>query len=199
MRTRPTSRPKGPRSSNKSISRIVAKRLPPLEGRDIQVRFRPALSVKGGRLYSDHESGQPVHAATHVRSREIILEQELREQPKELARILTHELFHFVWVRLSNKLRKSYEAVVLKEWQHHARGELGWSAESRKRQLSFHHLPPTTHHPSFRTYLCESFCDTAAWLYSGVTRHEEFTLAARHRKRRAEWFREAFRDRGIPI
>lgn len=198
MRTRPTSRPKGLRSSNKSISRIVAKRLPPLEGRDIQVSFRPALSVKGRRLYSNHESGQPVHAATYIRRREIILDQELKGQPKELARILTHELFHFVWAHLSNKLRKSYEALILEEWKQHTPGELGWSAESRKRSFPTH-PPPTTHHPSFRTYLCESFCDTAAWLYSGVSRHEEFTLAAPHRKRRAEWFQAAFRGRGIPI
>ena len=28
----------------------------------------------------------------------------------------------------------------------------------------------------WREYCCESFCDTAAWMYSGVERHEEFTL-----------------------
>ena len=44
----------------------------------------------------------------------------------------------------------------------------------------------------WRDYLCESFCDTAAWIYSGVRRHPEYTLAARHRNRRAEWFRAAF-------
>jgi hypothetical protein len=154
--------------------------------------------VKGRRLYSNHESGQPVHAATYIRRREIILDQALKEHPKELNRILTHELFHFVWARLGNKLRKSYEALILEEWKRRIRGELGWSAESRKRSFP-HHLPPTSHHPSFRTYLCESFCDTAAWLYSGLKRHEEFTLAARHRKRRAEWFQAAFHNRGIPI
>ena len=52
--------------------------------------------------------------------------------------------------------------------------------------------------PPWRDYLCESFCDTAAWIYSGVRRHPEYTLAARHRDRRAEWFRGVFRQRGDP-
>jgi len=45
----------------------------------------------------------------------------------------------------------------------------------------------------WREYLCESFCDTGAWLYAGVKGHDEYTLAARFRKRRRAWFAEAFR------
>jgi hypothetical protein len=40
----------------------------------------------------------------------------------------------------------------------------------------------------WREYCCESFCDTAAWLYSGVQVHSEFTLAGRYRHRRRVWF-----------
>ena len=44
--------------------------------------------------------------------------------------------FTFAWVRLGNPARRSYESLVREEWKHRARGELGWSAESRKRVLS---------------------------------------------------------------
>ena len=126
-----------------------------------------------------------------------MLDQDLQRQPRELARILVHELFHFAWARLGNPARRSYEALVRQEWLQRARGELGWSAESRKRLLASGTLPASG--TAWRDYLCESFCDTAAWLYSGVGRHPEYTLATRHRNRRAEWFHVMFRHRGIAI
>jgi hypothetical protein len=184
-------------SSRRSVE-SVGKHLPRLEGRAIRIRFLPGLSAGIRKLYSNRVYGQPVYAGTFIRKRQIVLDLELAEKPKELARILTHELFHFAWVRLGNQTRRSYQALLEREWKQRARGELGWSAESRKSALS-HHPPPTTHHPRYREYACESFCDTAAWLYSGVARHREFTLADRHRKRRAEWFRATFGSRGIPI
>jgi hypothetical protein len=164
----------------------------------VHIRFLPALTVGSGKLYSNRAVGQPVYAGTYVRRREIVLDHELRQQSTELARIFTHELFHFAWVRLGNDARRSYEDLLRREWRQHARGELGWSAESRK--SAFSHLPrPTSRHMKWRDYVCESFCDTAAWLYSGVRRHKEFTLGSRHRKRRADWFRETYPDGGIPI
>jgi hypothetical protein len=169
-----------------------------IEGRSVRLHFRPALTADSRRLYSNRPHGRPVFAGAFIRKREIILDQELERQPRELARILVHELFHFAWVRLGNQTRRSYEALVRQEWKQRARGELGWSAESRKRVLSGHRLPARGF-PAWREYLCESFCDTAAWLYSGVRRHPEYTLAARHRKRRAEWFRAEFRGRSILI
>ena len=162
----------------------------------VRVRFLPALTAGRRRLYSNRPHGQPVFAASFIRKREIILDRELARQPRELARILVHELFHFAWVRLGNPARRSYELIVRREWKQRARGELGWSAELRKNALSRSSRP---HNPLWRDYLCESFCDTAAWLYSGVRRHPEYTLAARHRDRRAEWFRAAFPGRAIPI
>ena len=139
-----------------------------------------------------------MYAGSFIRKREIVLDRELERQPRELARILVHELFHFAWVRLGNPTRRSYEALVRQEWKRRARGELGWSAESRKRELSGRPMRGARS-PRWRDYLCESFCDTAAWIYSGVHRHPEYTLAARHRKRRAEWFRTAFPGGVIPI
>jgi hypothetical protein len=156
----------------------------------------PALTADRKRLYSNRPHGQPVYAGSFIRKRQIVLDRELERQPRELARILVHELFHFAWVRLGNPMRRSYEALVREEWKQRARGELGWSAESRKRVL-MERSPHPAGSPSWRDYLCESFCDTAAWIYSGVRRHPEYTLAARHRDRRAEWFRDAFQRGSI--
>jgi len=197
LKTRPISLRGYPRNFSKSI-KAIERRLGALEGRGVCLRFLPALTADRRRLYSNRPHGQPVYAGSFIRKREIVLDRELERQPKELARILVHELFHFAWVRLGNPARRSYEALVRQEWKQRARGELGWSAESRKRVLSGG-APPTAASPPWREYVCESFCDTAAWLYSGVRRHPEYTLAARHRNRRAEWFSAAFQHRAIPI
>jgi len=189
--------PGAPLSSRQSVE-ALRKRLPDLEGRAIGIRFLAALSAGSRKLYSQRPSGQPVHAGTFIRKRRIILDLELAGKPNELVRILTHELFHFAWVRMGNPTRRSYEDLLRREWNQRARGELGWSAELRKSALSRYPLP-RSNHPKWRDYACESFCDTAAWLYSGIARHPEFTLAERHRKRRAEWFRTNFQGRGIPI
>ncbi len=158
----------------------------------------PALTADRRHLYSNRPHGQPVYAGSFIRKRQIVLDQELAGQPRELARILVHELFHFAWVRLGNPTRRSYEALVREEWKQRARGELGWSAESRKRALFERCAGRSRARRAWRDYLCESFCDTAAWMYSGVRRHPEYTLAARHRNRRAEWFLAMFQRWGDP-
>ncbi len=183
-----------PPNCSRSI-KAIERRLAALEGRSIALRFVPALTADGRRLYSNRPRGQPVYAGSFIRKREIVLDRELERNKSELARILVHELFHFAWVRLGNPARRSFEALVRAEWKQRARGELGWSAESRKRAL----LRRTGQPPGWRDYLCESFCDTAAWIYSGVRRHPEYTLAPRHRNRRAEWFRAEFGGRRIPV
>ncbi|MCU1327875.1 MAG: hypothetical protein JWN34_3245, partial [Bryobacterales bacterium] len=48
---------------------------------------------------------------------------------------MVHELFHFVWVRLGNPRRKEWESLLRAEWEARAKGETGWSAEWRKREL----------------------------------------------------------------
>ncbi len=162
------------------------------------MRFLPALTADRLRLYSDSPHGQPVHAGSLIRKREIVLDRELADQPRELARILAHEFFHFVWVRLGNPRRRSFEAVLREEWKQRARGELGWSAESRKRAL-VKNSSRFARSRAWREYVCESFCDTGAWVFCGVRRHPEYTLAARHRDRRAEWLHTAFAHRAIAI
>jgi hypothetical protein len=172
----------------------VLPRLGALDGRPIRVRFLPDLSADRLRLYSAMPIGEPVHAGTFLRQRRIVLDQSLQTDPRELARILVHEIFHFVWVRLSNQKRLAYEELLRSEFHRRARGELGWSSELRKRALQ----DPASGR-AWREYLCESFCDSAAWLYSGLRKHDEFTLARRHRDRRALWFRESFGAGRIPI
>jgi len=118
-----------------------------------------------------------------------VLDAALLASPGELARILIHELFHFVWPRLGNQARRSYEELLAGECRRRVRGELGWSAEWRKRALTALDRQQRTRR--WREYLCESFCDTAAWFHRGGGRHAEFTLAAPERQARRAWFRSA--------
>ena len=53
-----------------------------------------------------------VHAATFIRQRRIVLDAELLRSDAELRRILIHELFHFVWARLANAVRRSFEELL---------------------------------------------------------------------------------------
>jgi len=112
----------------------------------------------------------------------VLLDSEVLEQRGDFERILVHEIFHFAWLRLGNKKRRAFEQLVSHEIKNGARGELGWSAESRRRKLTLRDRQNRTRR--WREYCCESFCDTGAWLYSGVRKHDEFTLALRLRKAR---------------
>lgn len=150
----------------------VLSRLPPLAGAPIRIQWHPGLRDGHG----------PTHAGSFLRTRRIAFDCRRRE----FARVFVHEVFHFVWLRLGNPLRRSYEALVAGEIAEGARGELGWSAEWRKRELSPDDVTARTR--LWREYCCESFCDSAAWLYSGLHRHAEFTLGGRHRLRRRQWF-----------
>ncbi len=155
--------------------------------------YRPRLRILVGEglaerrrrlLLGARESS--MHAASFVPRRHIVLDRDLLRR-RDLARILYHEVFHFVWARLGNPLRLSYEAMIRREWAEGARGELGWSAESRKRSLA----PAEVRRRSRRwaDYACESFCDSAAWLCLGARRrHQEWTLKPRFRERRRRWF-----------
>lgn len=161
----------------------VVRRLPPLSGSAIQVESAAGLSDRRG----------PVHAGSFLRERRIVFNCEAAEFP----RIFAHELFHFVWLRSGNAPRLSYEALLKEEAALHARGELGWSAEWRKRALAPADLARRSRR--WREYCCESFCDAAAWLYSGTASHREFTLAARFRARRKHWFSVTLEGRPLSI
>ncbi len=150
----------------------LLRRLPPLSGAPI--RLFPADGLRDG--------SRALHAAAFLRERSIGFNCPANEFP----RVFVHELFHFVWLRLGNPRRSSYEALLRQERNARARGELGWSAEWRKIKLADHDAHSRSR--LWREYCCESFCDTAAWLYSGIQKHAEFTLARRYRQRRQAWF-----------
>jgi hypothetical protein len=137
-----------------------------------------------------HKSLGSRWAATSIPRRLILLDSEVLRKRGEFERILVHEIFHFAWRRLSNAARRSWEIVLEGEHRGRAEGELGWSAESRKRRMRPSDLSRRT--PAWRRYACESFCDSAAWLYSGVVKHDEFTLPARWQRRRRAWFSRYF-------
>ena len=160
--------------------------LPALEGRPIEVRFRPRLTKWRGRLLSGGRRGTEVHAGSFLRRRLVVLDDELQRNAGELARILVHEAFHFVWLRLGNARRVSYESLLAGERHSRARGELGWSAERRKAGITGADVRGRTRR--WREYACESFCDTAAWLYARGGRHAECTLAPKFRRPRRDWF-----------
>jgi hypothetical protein len=146
--------------------------LPSFSGRPIRVELRRSLG--------------PHLAATHIPRRIILLDAELLTQPGEFERILVHEIFHFAWVRLSNRTRRSWEDVLVAELAGSAAGELGWSSEWRKNKLT--RADVRGRRPAWRRYACESFCDTSAWLCAGLRLHDEYTLAAASRRVRRSWF-----------
>lgn len=152
--------------------------LPELSGRPIRVEVRRSL---GSHL-----------AATSIPRRLILLDAAVFAHRGDFERILLHELFHFAWVRLSNQRRRAWEEVLMQELRARAKGELGWSAEWRKQTLTRADTRRRT--PRWRHYACESFCDTAAWLFSGLHRHDEFTLPGPLRRLRRQWFTRTLED-----
>src|SRR3954454_21340657 len=125
----------------------------------------PGLTVFVEAIRNLRDRRGPVHGGAFLRERRIALDCTRAEFP----RIFVHEAAHFIWLRLGNATRRGYEEIVRAEIAERARGELGWSAEWRKVALDGDDV--TMRSRRWREYCCESFCDTAAWLYSGVERH----------------------------
>jgi len=155
-------------------ARPALRRLPRLAGSPIRIHCHPGLRDRRGA----------VHAGSFLRERRIAFDC----RRSEFSRIFVHEVFHFVWLRLGNSRRRSFEALLASEHASHAKGELGWSAEWRKCALRPFDLRRRTRR--WREYCCESFCDSAAWIFSGCKDHAEFTLSARFRGGRRRWFAE---------
>lgn len=168
--------------------------MPPLLGSPLRVEWANALHNVRGRLHVGGERGLEVHAASFVRERRMVFDRVLRRDPAEMSRIVIHELFHFAWIRLSNEARQGWKQLLLHEIARRARGELGWSAESRK--CAIRSAATVTSNRTWNEYACESFCDTAAWIYSTAQEHREFTLARRYREIRLAWFRIIESHRG---
>lgn len=162
--------------------RAILRRLPPLMGAPLRLEHVRGLRDRQG----------DVHAGSFLRERRIAFNCTRAEFP----RIFVHELYHFVWLRAGNPVRLSYGELLRGECLAGARGELGWSAEWRKRKLGARDWESRSRR--WREYCCESFCDTAAWLYSGA-RHAEFTLSRRCRAGRRAWFQRTMENRELPV
>jgi hypothetical protein len=131
-----------------------------------------------------------LHAASYIPQRYVVLNRQLFRQRVELGRILYHELCHFVWPRLGNPLRKSYEEMLRAEFRAGVRGELGYSSEWRKKKLRSEGGGVPRKTKLWREYVCESFCDTGAHALLGSERragHSEYTLSRAARERRGRW------------
>jgi len=140
-------------------------------------------------------AGNPAHAATFIRKRLIVLDEELRLEASEHARILAHEIFHFAWVRLGNPARLEWEALLRREFARRVPGEAGWSAEWRKLRLRPVEVRLRTR--AWREYCCESFCDTAAaWL---TVSRAETTIPRRILRARFAHLAASLPSGGLPI
>ena len=131
-----------------------------------------------------------LHAASFIPQRTVVLHRGLFRRRVELGRILYHELCHFLWPRLGNPLRWSYEELVWAEFGKGVRGELGYSSEWRKEKLRAEGGRVSGQKRLWREYVCESFCDTAAYVLLGSERragHSEYTLSRAARERRERW------------
>jgi hypothetical protein len=171
---------------------------PKVRGLPIEIIFLPELKARRGKLLSGKtERGREVHAGSFLRQRRIVLDATLKKRPRELVRILTHELFHFAWLRLGNPERRRFEDLLQGEIRKRVRGELGWSAERLKATLSRADRARRTR--AWREYVCESFCDSAAWLLAGRGGNEEFTLPSAARRARRAWFEQARLTSEIPV
>jgi hypothetical protein len=166
----------------RSVNSLL-RRLPPLRGAPIRIERVRGLRDRRGAA----------HAGSFLRERRIAFDCAASEFP----RIFVHEVFHFVWLRLGNAGRRSYERLIEAELRAGASGELGWSAEWRKQALVPGDAAGRTRR--WREHCCESFCDTAAWMYAGIRRHREFTLTGSFRRRRRGWFEEILGTRELSI
>jgi hypothetical protein len=162
-------------------------RLPELTGYPIRVRFESQLTAHRGKLLRKQpERGAAVYGATFLRCREVVLDADLIRRPRLLQLILIHELLHFVWLRLGNKARRGFAELLVDEYAHRAKGELGESSAVKKSQLT--HSDWVTNSKFWREYVCESFCDTGAWLYSNRNKDTPIKLGTRWKRRREMWF-----------
>jgi hypothetical protein len=171
--------------------KAVIEKLGQFDGEPVEWRFARGLRVRRGRLETGAGPGQEVHAATFPRRREVVLDAALEREPGELSRIVAHELFHFTWLRMNNGQRRAWEELIAGE---PGRGELGWSAEWRKRELTAEDRSSRT--KRWREYAAESFCDTGAWVATGLTGDQDVTPGARWVRRRERFFDDLKRHWG---
>jgi hypothetical protein len=170
---------------------------PVLTGSPIHVRLVAEPHDYRGDLLSGGPRGTPIDGASFLRRREIVLDQALLRRPGRLALILSHEVAHFAWTRLGNPLRWSYQTLLDQELRRSVPGELGWPSALAKQRVTRRDRRMRSR--VWRDYTAESFCDTFAWLCSGVRRHADWTLPDAARRNRRAWFRSSGLLRTLPV
>lgn len=155
-------------------------------GDSIRVAVLPELTAYRGKLLTAQSRGSPVHAATFIRQRKIILETALLASADRLRLIFAHEVFHFVWVRFANSSRRVFSELLSTEIGKGARGEIGESSGVKKAQVLARH-PHSQNSALWRDYVCESFCDSAAAFLSGAKKIDDSTLAKSWTALRRRW------------
>jgi hypothetical protein len=184
-------------SDGRQIIERAAERLPLLRGKKIHVCLRQKLTAHRGMLLSRSSKGIPVYAGCFLGKRQIVLDDSMLRTPNVLARIFLHEIFHFVWWRLGTPLRRSFEALIREEIRNKATGEMGWSAECQKLGLTKGDELRRTRR--WWDYLCESFCDTAAWSFGNKRPSCELTLHKKFRAVRHRWMKENLHTRPLSL
>lgn len=167
------------------------------EGKPIEVSYLDAPRSRRGKLVDGGEHGFALDGCSFIRERRIVLASYLRDKKAEHDRVLLHELFHFVWVRLGNPARREYERIIRAEYQAGVGGELGWPSLEAKTRLRTG--PKDRNDPLWRDYLCESFCDSAAWLMLERPRSNNVTLPPRSRQPRVRWLERLFQSNAIHL
>ena len=178
------------RVEDQPLSRWVSRfstGLPDISGDPIRLEALPCLRAYRGKLLSGdtRSRGDAVHAASFLRERRIVFEHDLLHDGATLRSILIHEVFHFVWWRLGNPARFSYEDLIRKEIRIGVKGELGESSAVAKSRLQPGDCQAATRR--WKNYVCESFCDTAAWFYGDRTITTHVTLPSRRISTRELW------------
>lgn len=163
---------------------------------------RGSVFINESPLLQKERPWEHPHAVSFIPERTVVLEAALFRRRVELGRILYHEFCHFVWPRLGNPKRRRFEALLQQEFRERVRGELGYSSEYRKLNLSAKKVSRTS--PSSRRrrkldYVCESFCDTGSFVLLGSERrkyHSEYTLSHAARERRSRAWSEVVMEAG---
>jgi hypothetical protein len=164
--------------------------------RGLEIRFGRQLRAYRGKLETGSELrpglGEEVFAASFLTRREIVLDEALLDDAEELLRIFAHEVYHFVWRRLSNAERAEWEAILAAEKRpRHA----GLSSELRWKDLGERRAGRV-----WKNYACEAFCDSAAVLFrGGLFRGGLFREGANFSPQRRQWLVSLTKKRSLPL
>lgn len=148
----------------------------------LKIRFASRLRAHRGKLEFGPGPGDEVFAASFLTRREIVFEESLLQHAPEFLNICAHEIYHFVWRKLSNADRAAWETVLKAEKRPVHAGLSSRVAFDRHRERP--------NPKRWKHYLCEAFCDSAAALTTPV---------AKLSSKRRVWLHELCKRRRLAI